>query len=38
MGHFVCENNRCATFDQPRHSLRAEGVMYWQMLTGKLSR
>jgi hypothetical protein len=37
IGHFVFEKNRPATFDQPLYSLRADWVMYWQMLTGKLS-
>jgi hypothetical protein len=37
IGHFYYENNRPASFAQPLHSLRADWVMYWQMLTGKLS-
>ena len=37
IGHFVFEKNRPASFAQPLFSLRADWVMYWQMLTGKLS-
>jgi hypothetical protein len=37
IGHFVYEKNRPASFDQPLYSFRADWVMYWQMLTGKLS-
>jgi hypothetical protein len=37
IGHFFFEHNRPATFDQPLYSFRADWVMYWQMLTGKLS-
>ncbi|MES2757668.1 MAG: DUF962 domain-containing protein [Pseudomonadota bacterium] len=37
IGHFVFEKNRPASFAQPLYSLRADWVMYWQMLTGKLS-
>jgi hypothetical protein len=37
IGHFVYEKNRPASFTQPLYSLRADWVMYWQMLTGKLS-
>jgi hypothetical protein len=37
IGHFVFEKNRPASFVQPLYSLRADWVMYWQMLTGKLS-
>ena len=36
VGHFFYEHNRPATFDYPLYSLRADWVMYWQMLTGKL--
>lgn len=37
VGHFFFEKNRPASFDQPLYSFRADWVMYWQMLTGKLS-
>jgi hypothetical protein len=37
IGHFAFEKNRPASFAQPLYSLRADWVMYWQMLTGKLS-
>lgn len=37
IGHFAFEKNRPATFDNPVYSLRADWVMYWQMLTGRLS-
>jgi hypothetical protein len=37
IGHFVFEKNRPATFDYPGYSFRADWVMYWEMLTGKLS-
>ena len=37
IGHFLFEKNRPATFDQPLYSFRADWLMYWQMLTGKLS-
>ncbi|MBQ5938463.1 MULTISPECIES: DUF962 domain-containing protein [unclassified Massilia] len=37
IGHFFFEKNRPATFDYPWYSFRADWVMYWQMLTGKLS-
>lgn len=37
IGHFFFENNRPATFTYPLYSFRGDWVMYWQMLTGKLS-
>jgi hypothetical protein len=37
IGHFFYEHNRPASFTQPLYSFRADWVMYWQMLTGKLS-
>ncbi|MCS0585378.1 DUF962 domain-containing protein [Massilia pinisoli] len=37
LGHFAFEKNRPATFDYPWYSFRADWVMYWEMLTGKLS-
>jgi hypothetical protein len=33
----VYEKNRPATFGNPWWSFRADWVMYWQMLTGKIS-
>ncbi len=37
IGHFFYEKNKPASFSQPWYSFRADWVMYWQMLTGKLS-
>ena len=37
IGHVVFEKNRPATFSHPLYSLMGDWVMYWQMLTGKLS-
>lgn len=37
IGHFYYEKNRPASFAQPLFSFRADWIMYWQMLTGKLS-
>jgi hypothetical protein len=37
VGHFFYEKNRPASFDQPLYSFKADWIMYWQMLTGKLS-
>ncbi|WP_306393703.1 DUF962 domain-containing protein [Telluria beijingensis] len=37
VGHFFYEKNRPATFDHPWYAFRADWLMYWQMLTGKLS-
>jgi hypothetical protein len=37
IGHFFFEKNRPASFDQPLFSFRADWMMYWQMVTGKLS-
>jgi len=37
IGHFAFEKNRPATFGYPLYAFRADWVMYWQMLTGKLS-
>lgn len=37
IGHFVYEKNKPASFAQPLFSFRADWIMYWQMLSGKLS-
>ncbi|MFZ4715032.1 MAG: Mpo1-like protein [Bacteriovoracaceae bacterium] len=37
VGHFVFEKNRPATFKYPWYSLKADFVMSWQLLTGKLN-
>ena len=37
VGHFFYERNRPASFAQPWLSFKADWVMYWEMLTGKLS-
>jgi hypothetical protein len=37
VGHFFFEKNRPASFAQPLYSFRADWIMYWQMVTGKLS-
>jgi hypothetical protein len=37
IGHRVFEKKRPARFGHPLYSLRASALMYWQMLTGKLS-
>jgi len=37
VGHFFFEKNRPASFTQPLYSFRADWVMYWEILTGKLS-
>lgn len=37
VGHFVFEKNRPATFGHPFYSLASDWVMYWHMLTGKVS-
>jgi hypothetical protein len=37
IGHFAFEKNRPATFGHPCYAFCADWVMYWQMLTGKLS-
>jgi hypothetical protein len=37
IGHFFYEKNRPATFGHPWYSFCADWVMYWEMLTGKLS-
>ncbi|MFZ6744627.1 Mpo1-like protein [Undibacterium sp. JH2W] len=37
VGHFVFEKNRPASFRQPLFSLMGDWVMYWQLLSGKIS-
>lgn len=37
IGHFVFEKNRPATFIYPLYSLMGDWVMFWQILTGKIS-
>lgn len=37
IGHFRYEKNRPATFTHPLYSLMGDWVMFWQMLTGRLS-
>ena len=37
VGHFAFEKNRPATFKHPLYSLVGDWVMYWQLLTGKIS-
>jgi hypothetical protein len=37
IGHFVYEKNRPATFRYPSWSFMGDWVMFWQLLTGKLS-
>jgi hypothetical protein len=36
-GHFFFEKNRPATFQYPRYSLVGDFVMYWQMLTRRIT-
>lgn len=37
VGHFVFEKNRPATFKAPFYSLRGDFVMFWHLLSGRLS-
>ncbi|MFZ6874678.1 Mpo1-like protein [Undibacterium sp. Di27W] len=37
LGHFVFEKNRPASFKQPLFSFMGDWVMYWQLLSGKIS-
>lgn len=37
IGHFMFEKNRPASFKQPVFSFMGDWVMYWQLLTGKIS-
>lgn len=36
-GHFLFEHNRPATFTHPLYSLMGDWVMFWQILTGRVS-
>lgn len=36
-GHFFFEKNRPATFQHPLYSLAGDFVMYWQMVTRRIS-
>jgi hypothetical protein len=36
IAHFLVEKNRPATFRHPLYSLMGDGVMFWQILTGKM--
>ncbi len=36
-GHFFFEKNRPATFKWPFYSLASDFIMFWHLLTGKLS-
>lgn len=37
VGHLVFEKNRPATFQHPLYSLLGDWVMFWQILTGKIT-
>jgi hypothetical protein len=37
IGHFVFEKNRPATFKQPFYSLMGDFLMWWQLITRKIS-
>jgi hypothetical protein len=37
VGHFFFEHNRPATFTHPFYSFAGDWVMYWQMVTGRIS-
>ncbi|MBV9549384.1 MAG: DUF962 domain-containing protein [Alphaproteobacteria bacterium] len=37
IGHFVFEKNHPATFRHPFYSLMGDWVMFWQILTGRLT-
>lgn len=36
LSHMTVEKNRPATFRHPLYSLMGDGMMFWQMLTGKI--
>ena len=38
VGHFFIEKNKPATFTYPLYSLRADFVMFWDMLSGKIDK
>ena len=37
VGHFVFEKNRPATFTYPLYSFAGDWLMFWEILTGKIS-
>ena len=37
IGHFAFEKNRPATFRHPLYSLMGDWVMFWQILTGRMT-
>lgn len=37
VGHFVFEKNRPATFKYPKYSFLSDFIMWWQLLTQKIS-
>ena len=37
IGHFFFEHNRPATFTYPFYSFAGDWVMYWQIITGRIS-
>lgn len=37
VSHLAVEKNRPATFRHPLYSLMGDGVMFWQILTGKIA-
>jgi hypothetical protein len=37
IGHFFFEHNRPATFTHPFYSFAGDWVMYWQIITGRMS-
>jgi hypothetical protein len=37
IGHFFFEHNRPATFKHPLYSFAGDWVMYWQMITGRMT-
>ena len=38
VGHFFVEKNKPATFTYPLYSMAGDFVMFWDMLTGQLSK
>jgi len=37
VGHFIFEKNRPATFTYPLYSFAGDWLMFWEILTGKIS-